>query len=268
MERNNRRKNNNLRNEKLYYIAGGIAISIIIVFSIVYLAIDNSRNNESQIIESQKFSDKYNNTTSEEASTKIGKTVEESANETNTTTEKIALNTSIMNTTKEEDKKTKNTIKENKTKESTNTKKEEKTVETAAIELSFEKPVEGEIIKEYAKDNLIYSETLNEWITHNGIDIKAEKAQVVKSAEAGTVKAIKNDPRYGITITIEHENGYKTVYANLLTTEFVVEGEKVEKGQTIGTVGNTAVFESGEEPHLHFEILKDNEYIDPNTMLK
>ena len=73
---------------------------------------------------------------------------------------------------------------------------------------------------------------------------------------------------WGLTITIEHDNGFKTVYANLLTSEFVVEGEKVQKGQTIGTVGNTAIFESSDDIHLHFEILKDNVNVDPATYLK
>ena len=107
-------------------------------------------------------------------------------------------------------------------------------------------------------DNLVYSNTLQEWTVHTGIDIKADKTTVVKAAEAGTVKTIKNDPRYGLTIIVEHENGFQTVYANLLTSEFVVEGEKVEKGQSLGTVGNTAAFEIADEPHLHFEILKDS----------
>ena len=92
--------------------------------------------------------------------------------------------------------------------------------------------------------------------------------RVVKSAEEGTVKSIKNDPRYGITVVIEHEKGYTTVYSNLLTAEFVKEGEKLTKGQTIGTVGNTATFEIADEPHLHFEMLKDGEYVDPNLYLK
>ena len=83
-----------------------------------------------------------------------------------------------------------------------------------------------------------------------------------------TVKSIKNDPRYGLTIVIDHGDGMQTVYANLLTSEFVVEGEKVEKGQSIGTVGNTAVFEIADEPHLHFEILKDSIQVDPNIYLK
>lgn len=135
-------------------------------------------------------------------------------------------------------------------------------------ELSFIYPVEGEIIKNYAKENLVFSETLQEWTTHNGIDIKAERTSVVKAAEEGTILAIKNDPRYGLTVIIEHEDGYKTIYSNLLTAEFVVEDEKVNKGQSIGTVGNSAVFEIADEAHLHFEILKDNENLDPKAYLK
>ena len=140
--------------------------------------------------------------------------------------------------------------------------------EKSKREPSFSFPVEGEILREYAKDNLVYSETLKEWITHTGIDIKADKTTVVKAAEDGTVTAIKNDPRFGISVIIEHPDGFETRYANLLTAEFVTVGEKVTKGQTIGTVGNTASFEIMDDYHLHFEILKDGEYQDPSVYLK
>ena len=135
-------------------------------------------------------------------------------------------------------------------------------------ELKFVAPVSGEILKDFAIENLLYSKTLEEWITHTGIDIKADKTTVVKAAEAGTVESIKNDPRYGLTVTIIHENGFKTVYSNLLTTEFVSEGEVVEKGETIATVGETASFEVADEPHLHFEMYKNNEVVNPTIYLK
>ena len=120
-----------------------------------------------------------------------------------------------------------------------------------------------EIVRDFAKENLIYSNTLKEWITHNGVDIKADKASVVVSACDGKVSAINNDPRYGLTVIIEHNDGYKTVYSNLLTAEFVVEGEEVKAGQTIGTIGNSANFEIADDYHLHFELIKDGKYIDP-----
>lgn len=140
--------------------------------------------------------------------------------------------------------------------------------QVAVKELEFQAPVAGEIIKDFAIDNLIYSTTLEEWTTHSGIDIKAEKTSVVAAAEAGTVESIKNDPRFGLTIIISHENGFKTIYSNLLTTEFVSENEVVEKGQTIATVGETASFEVADESHLHFEIYKDGTPVNPTIYLK
>ena len=145
----------------------------------------------------------------------------------------------------------------------------ENTEESFVVEeLKFEAPVSGDIIKDFAMDNLIYSNTLEEWTTHSGIDIKAEKTSIVVAAEKGVVESIKNDPRYGLTITISHANGFKTIYSNLLTTEFVTENEEVEKGQTIGTIGETASFEVADEPHLHFEMYKDGESVNPTIYLK
>ncbi len=135
-------------------------------------------------------------------------------------------------------------------------------------ELKFEAPVSGEIIKDFAIDTLVYSNTLEEWTTHSGIDIKANKTSVVAAAEKGVVESIKNDPRYGLTITLKHDDGFKTVYSNLLTTEFVSEGEEVEKGQTIATVGETASFEVSDEEHLHFEMYKDGTAVNPTIYLK
>ena len=155
--------------------------------------------------------------------------------------------------------------------ENTNTQEQNNTNQTkeeTEPEIKFIYPVEGEVVKEFAKDSLIYSETLEEWITHTGIDIKADRSTVVKAVADGTVKSIKNDPRYGLTVTIEHSDGYVSSYSSLLTAEFVKEGEKVTQGQTIGTVGNSAVFEVAQDNHLHFELLKDGSNINPEMYLK
>lgn len=158
-------------------------------------------------------------------------------------------------------------VEENKVEEQT-TEKEETKQQEQTEELSFQAPVAGDIIKDFAMDTLVFSETLDEWCTHNGIDIKAEKASVVVAAEKGKVESIKNDPRYGLTVIIAHPNGFKSVYSNLLTTEFVTEGEEVEKGQTIATVGETASFEVADECHLHFEMYKDGVAVNPTIYFK
>lgn len=257
------------------YSCIGIAILAVIVFAL--LMYSKSLNDEVKegTLTSEQISSILNSTGSSEntesASTEIGKSVNEVetelkdnttsnntvTNSSNTTsdTSKNVLNTSKITSTPTENKNDKNEAEENKVTETT-------------VELNFERPVEGDIVRDFAVESLIYSETLQEWTTHTGIDIKADKTTVVKSAEAGTVKTIKNDPRYGLTVIVEHANGFQTVYSNLLTSEFVVEGEKVEKGQSLGTVGNTAAFEIADEPHLHFEILKDSVQVDPNIYLK
>ena len=234
----------------------------------------------------------------ENASTSIGKTVEEQTeqgtlikedseenetantnstnnsstsdteNTTNTSTTNTATseaNTNETNTTNAQNAQNEEQPKEEPKNETTET--QEQVTETKQ-EVTFIKPTDGEIIGEFAKDNLIYSETLKEWITHTAVDIKADKTSVIKSSADGIVKSIVNDPRYGLTVIIEHDDGYETVYSNLLTAEFVVEGEEVSQGQTIGTAGNTASFESSMDCHLHFELLKDGEYLDPTIYLK
>lgn len=275
--RKRKNQNDDLNIKIIKYSGIGIAILAVIVFGLLIYSKNLNDEVKEGTLTSEQISSILNNTNTyentESASTEIGKTVNEVDSElkqNNTTLNNISTNSSgnatsnvnenVLNTSKVTPK-----TKEDKTDENKE-KKEEKHEET--IELNFEKPVEGDIIREFATESLIYSETLQEWTTHTGIDIKADKTTVVKSAEAGTVKTIKNDPRYGLTIIVEHTNGFQTVYSNLLTTEFVVEGEKIEKGQSLGTVGNTAAFEIADEPHLHFEILKDSAQVNPNLYIK
>ena len=260
------------------YSAIAVAILTVIVFGVlIYSKKLNDTVKEGTLL-GEQISTQNENT--ESASTEIGKSVNESENElkaqnnmVNNTVNNMITNSMTSNntTSKNTETKTNNVLTTNKINTNTTTEtnsKAEGKVEEKNVELNFAKPVDGEIVRDFAVDSLVYSDTLQEWTTHTGIDIKADKTTVVKSAEAGIVKTIKNDPRYGLTVIVEHENGFQTVYSNLLTSEFVVEGEKVEKGQSLGTVGNTAAFEIADEPHLHFEILKDSVQVDPNIYLK
>lgn len=132
---------------------------------------------------------------------------------------------------------------------------------------SFTMPVDGKIIMDYAMDKLLYSKTLDEWRVHTGIDIEAPRGEVVKAVADGYVKEIKEDPCYGITITIDHENGYKSVYSNLASSSMVSVNQKVKAGDAISSVGNTAIFECMDPPHLHYEVYKDDKLIDPKSLL-
>ena len=270
-----RRGKNFFENENLL-IYLGTAIFVVLAIAIGIIMYMTSKTNtevgkENTTVE-QEISQENEDT--ESASTSIGKTVEEQ--EKNNTTSGNLINTNTTNTNVNENTSNKNTTNTTSSTASNNTTTSnteinstvENTTTEEKKEVTFVKPTDGEIICEFAKDNLIYSETLKEWVTHTGIDIKADKTSVIKASADGIVKSIVNDPRYGLTVVIEHDDGYETVYSNLLTAEFVVEGEEVTQGQTIGTAGNTAAFESAMESHLHFELLKDGEYLDPSIYLK
>ena len=258
------------------YSAIAVAILTVIVFGVLIYSKKLNDTVKEGTLTGEQLSSILNNTSNqtentESASSENGKSVNEMDNELNannavTNSSNLNANATTNKSTKSNNVLSTNQINSNKMTE-TKSKTEEK-AETKTVELNFVKPVEGDIVRDFAVDSLVYSDTLQEWTTHTGIDIKADKTTVVKSAEAGIVKTIKNDPRYGLTVIVEHENGFQTVYSNLLTSEFVVEGEKVEKGQSLGTVGNTAAFEIADEPHLHFEILKDSVQVDPNIYLK
>ena len=262
--RRGRREKINKNDEIKHFVllSGGIVLIMLITF-VITLSIYNNKlkDNNYSSLTTEKIADlvpntdeflKENSANIEEASSDIGKSIEEAIQD---------IDSEGKNVSKVE----KEIEQENKISEKT---KQTNTELEKVKDPEFINPVEGEIIRGFAKDSLIYSETLEEWITHFGVDIKAERTTVVKASEGGKIATIKNDPRYGLTVVIEHVNGFKSVYSNLLTTEFVSEGENIKKGQSIGTIGNSASFEIVDEPHLHFEIIKDGEYLDPNIYLK
>lgn len=124
------------------------------------------------------------------------------------------------------------------------------------------------VLKSYASDMLVYSGTLKHWCTHTGLDLAAEEGSDVFCALDGTVKSVENDELMGNRITVEHENGYITVYASLKNVgDSISKGSKVLRGQSIGTVGTSASEEAEDGAHLHFEVFLNGNSVDPQTYL-
>jgi murein DD-endopeptidase MepM/ murein hydrolase activator NlpD len=99
-----------------------------------------------------------------------------------------------------------------------------------------------------------------EYAHHNGIDIAHYRGTVIRAAFPGEVTRVDNQPRgYGLYIEIKHEDGYSTRYAHLDTQE-VFKGDIVYQGQIIGRMGRTGRTTG---VHLHYEILKDGEFLNP-----
>ena len=128
-------------------------------------------------------------------------------------------------------------------------------------------PIQGEVLTAFSVDQLLYNETLDDWRTHDGVDIAAAEGDAVLAACAGTVSSITDDPLMGTTVVIQHSGGYETTYANLQAEPAVEMGDTVSAGQAIGAVGTTAAAEAAQGAHLHFSVTKDGEAVDPDTFL-
>lgn len=283
MEKDKKNVKQNENDKRKWYSVIGFLISIVLLSIAIFMSINQERT--------QRLARLSSDNTVEVASTDINKGVNQSSkmlalsnteaentvseNETLDTSENI-INTennisnnieqenSIQESNGESAEVQKNEIEENNTNSDENVTEQEK----KSTENQFIKPVEGEEISNFSMNSLIYSNTLQEWITHRGIDIKAEKGTEVKASKAGKVKLINNDPRYGVSVTIEHSEGFTTVYSCMLDTADIKEGDSVEQGQTIGHIGNSGVFEVSDGMHLHFELLKNGEFINPDIYVK
>jgi septal ring factor EnvC (AmiA/AmiB activator) len=139
------------------------------------------------------------------------------------------------------------------------------TAVSQTIDYKFVKPVEGTQATSY-NTGLVKCETIGTYKTNNGIEILAKLNSAVYSVLDGKVEAVNNDgTELGQYIVIDHQNGLKTVYANLKDDVKLKVGDKVKKGQVIGSIGETRGSYSNESygDHLHFEVMKDNQYVNP-----
>ncbi|HEU5169007.1 MAG TPA: peptidoglycan DD-metalloendopeptidase family protein, partial [Gemmatimonadales bacterium] len=122
-------------------------------------------------------------------------------------------------------------------------------------------PVDGTIVYRFGRDTLPSGGVIR-W---NGIGIAAPAGTPVKAVEAGKVRLVGQFGTYGLTVLLEHGNGYYSVYSHLQTA-IVRLGDVVTKAQPIGTVGG---LNSEHGPHLHFEIRGENQIaLDPADWLK
>ena len=131
--------------------------------------------------------------------------------------------------------------------------------------LKLSSPTVGEMVKGHSHDTPVFSDTLDEWRVHTGIDISAEDGAPVVAAADGMVSAIYDDPMLGRTVEVTHTQNIKTVYSNLTVEDaaFISVGDYVKCGDRIGTVGDTSISELADEPHLHFEVKLGDQAVNP-----
>ena len=130
-------------------------------------------------------------------------------------------------------------------------------------------PVAGHISKDFCDSVLIYSLTMDDYRTHMGIDICAAVGTPVCVFSDGTIAEVYEDPLCGMTVAVSHANGLTSYYMNLqkdLPGDVTV-GRELKAGDVIGGIGETMITEIADASHLHFELKRGDNYVDPMDYL-
>lgn len=135
--------------------------------------------------------------------------------------------------------------------------------EPVDIPVEFIMPVSNPTsISEYS-EQMVFNSTLNRYSAHKAIDFFAPEGTDVLAVFDGTILSVENTLLTGTTIVVDHGDGLKTVYNSLEDGELVTVGQQVKKGDVIGKVSLSNKQEYKAGAHLHFEVLENNELIDP-----
>ncbi len=126
-------------------------------------------------------------------------------------------------------------------------------------------PVSGTLYEKHSVEVQVFSQTMQDWRVHLGIDISTEESAPVCAAADGRVAQIWEDPMMGWCVALTHAGDCVTVYKNLAATlaEGLNTGVEVKQGQLLGYVGDSALLEIAEEPHLHMEMTVKGLQVDP-----
>lgn len=130
---------------------------------------------------------------------------------------------------------------------------------------TFILPVSGKITNKHDPTLQVFSPTMQDYRVHIGVDLATKENAPVYAVADGKISKIWVDTLMGYCIAIKHSGDCVTVYKNLAETlpEGIAEGASVRSGQLIATVGESAMVEIADEPHLHFEMTVGELAVDP-----
>lgn len=128
-------------------------------------------------------------------------------------------------------------------------------------------PVKGEVIRAHAPQEVVFWEALSCYQAHTGTDIACAEGEAVRLVMDGVVERVTRDEMWGYRIRVAQTDGSAAMYAGIATC-FVMEGQAVTRGQTLGLIMNAIPCEAELGPHLHLELEKDGQAVDPEGLLK
>lgn len=137
------------------------------------------------------------------------------------------------------------------------------------VEKGLSWPINGDVVLKYSPDKVIYFKTLEQFRTNPALVINAKIGAEVNSAATGIITSIKKVDETGVTVTVNIGSGYSLKYGQMEkdSLKFKV-GDVVNKGDVLGTVAKPTMYYSVEGSNLYFMVEKDNETVDPLTLLK
>lgn len=141
--------------------------------------------------------------------------------------------------------------------------------ETNALPSRFLLPVSGVLQEKHDADMQVFSDTMKDYRVHLGIDIGTVENAAVSAMADGVISQVWEDVSMGQCIAIAHSGDAYTIYKNLSATlpEHIKVGVAVKAGDVIGTVGESAMVEVAEAPHLHLEMTVGGLLVDPTDYL-
>lgn len=268
MNEKNNKKSNSVLNQKNLTVIGITAVAVVLFAMIMTYIMPKSTENDkgfdskawkeavseadkNDVYQSSDDSDDYNRAAKQTTAEALPTQSEQAKAEPKSSDNATSDMNSESESTKTED------VKDN---------EQSQTIQSGD-KIIMQQPVSGAVLNDYSGDNLVYSKTMQDWRTHNGIDFAANEGDDVLAAADGTVEAITDNGMFGKTIIILHDGGIRSIYSNLAEDAAVAVGDNVLSGSVIGKVGNSAAAEVTENSHLHFEVSANEESVNPHDYL-
>ncbi len=119
----------------------------------------------------------------------------------------------------------------------------------------WRRPASGGLLTEYSSDKPAWNASMDCWQVHAGVDLAASAGEAICAAADGQVLSVQRDPLLGLTLQIDHGEGWVSSYSSLAQAD-LQPGDRVQTGDAVGLAGDSADSESLLGTHLHFELTR------------